>query len=78
MCSTEGFEVIHTDLTPWQERVYTERYDLEHALQRLNNFMASEEYQALPTKDRTLLVQQVVVMERYYQILGERICNFAM
>ena len=85
MFSTENIEEI--DFEPkfpwvepnWQEKLRLERTELEHALMRLNEFMARPDYKDVASeKQRELLTKQRSAMMELYEILGERICHMTM
>ena len=65
------------DLQPFQQRVVAEKKELDGRLDRLNDFLGSEQFKALPERERMLLTQQSHYMLWYSNALGERIKDFS-
>ena len=68
-------------LSEWQERVTKEKAQLDDRLERLKKFLS--EYSGkgkgrMELKDLSLLKMQEGVMERYSEILGQRIARFTI
>lgn len=54
------------------DRLFEEQEELNVKINKLNNFIGSNEYIALPIKQQELLVEQFNVMNEYKRILNER------
>lgn len=63
-------------MKPYQERVVTEKKELDLRRERLSLFIGGETYQTLDTTERLRLSEQLAVMTEYSIILGERISAF--
>ena len=66
-------------MQPHEERVVTEKQELDEKLAKLKSFCfspGSPVFKALPPEDRDLLEDQSTVMEQYSKILGRRIARF--
>lgn len=62
---------------PHQERVVTEKAELDEKREKLHAFIDSSPiYKALPEEDRLRLTRQASAMGTYSDILGERIAAF--
>jgi len=61
----------------WQERVITEKKELDEKLAKLDSFGRTEMFEALPADEQGRLNRQHSLMEEYSQVLGERIMNFS-
>jgi hypothetical protein len=59
-----------------EERVLIERRELGDMLDRLDAFILSEAFRALPDEDQSLLRRQADAMRVYENILDERIARF--
>lgn len=60
----------------FQQRVVDEKAELDGKLARLNAFMETAVYLALPWDERCRLSLQVAVMGAYSDVLGERVAAF--
>ncbi len=69
---------VESALPPHQQRVITEKAELDEKLSKLLAFFGSETYKAIPGQDQHLLQQQSVSMEHYSEILGMRIEGFGI
>ena len=63
-------------MQPHQQRVVDEYESLIAKTSALNKFLDTPPYTHLDDQEKTRLVQQLEVMERYAQILSERIGAF--
>ena len=54
------------------DRLFEEQEELNVKINKLNNFIGSNEYIVLPIKQQELLVEQFNVMNEYKRILNER------
>lgn len=63
--------------TSWQRRVIAEKMNLDDNLRRLTEYVRTPEFDALPSEDRMLLLNQALAMQLYSNILTERIRIFA-
>jgi uncharacterized protein len=59
-----------------EERVLTEKSELDEKLKKLETFMCGEIYAALPREERDLLSTQFHHMSAYSTILTKRIAGF--
>lgn len=68
-------ELISTDkiILPHQQRVIDEEKELNDKVSKLNNFIASELFKAVDSKEQDLLYQQFNAMSTYHNILKQRI-----
>ena len=60
----------------WQDRVITEKHELEARYHRLRDFTTTPEYYALDEADKTLLGRQCAAMALYLDLLNQRIRRF--
>ena len=63
-------------LQPHQQRVVTEKEDLDEKLDKLKKFILGSIFPTLPAEEKKRLNYQYDVMEKYSGILGERISAF--
>lgn len=64
-------------MNAWQKRVVKEKADLDNNIVKLKNFIeGSQDYPDLPSDEHQRLNEQLSVMERYSEILDERIKHF--
>lgn len=61
----------------YQENVVYEKLDLDYERNKLCIFLASDNGKALPHEERTRMRQQLGLMEKYSNVLGERISAFS-
>ena len=61
---------------PHQQRVVTERTELEEKLGKLRSFFNTSTYAGLDEAEQDRLNEQADIMDRYRAILGERIAAF--
>lgn len=68
-------ELISADkiILPHQQRVIDEEKELNDKVSKLNNFIASELFKAVDSKEQNLLYQQFNAMSTYHNILKQRI-----
>lgn len=59
-----------------QERVVTEKAELDGKIERLKTFTASEMFQTLHPEERGRMVRQLEIMQQYSSVLAERIAAF--
>ena len=64
-------------MQPHQERVVTEKNELDDKRQQLTAFIGGELYRTLDAVDQSRLNRQLEAMTLYANILGERIGAFA-
>ncbi len=63
-------------LLPYQQRVVDEKAELDTRREKLIAFIQSPEFDRISVKDRSLLTRQLMFMDDYSAVLGERICAF--
>lgn len=66
-------------MQPHEQRVVTEKQELDTKLEKLYNFVFSDNnsvFKTLHPKDRDLLEDQYTAMKRYSEILDKRIDRF--
>jgi hypothetical protein len=63
-------------MQPYQERVVTEKQDLDSKREALCTFMAGSLFASLPEDERMRLAKQDILMKDYSDVLGERIAAF--
>ena len=69
---------MENQLQPHQQRVVAEKTELDEKLSKLNAFMDGEQFRIICDSDECdRLVKQRHAMERYSNILGERISAFS-
>lgn len=61
----------------YQDRVKVEKDELDAKHAKLVEFLATEQFSALPLEDQNLLHEQNVAMAEYSDILGKRITRFS-
>ena len=57
----------------YQDRVRREKSELQILIDRLDPFIGSAIYNALPSRERVRIMDQLYHMRRYHQILTSRI-----
>jgi len=60
----------------FQERVITEKRELDEKLSRLSDFFRGDIFHGLPTAEQDRMSRQAVIMHSYSDILKERIDNW--
>ena len=60
----------------WQVRVIIECHELDHNIDRLNDFIKSDAFDELPEEQRELLLEQLGHMQEYHNVLLKRIGGF--
>jgi hypothetical protein len=60
-------------LEPWQQRVVTEKAELNEKIGNLAAFLASETFGELDEAERARLTRQLELMTQYRSVLTERI-----
>lgn len=63
-------------MAPHQERVVTEKQDLDDKISKLSPFLQSDVFRALSPSEQYRLSCQLYIMRCYSGILSERIANF--
>ena len=63
-------------LQPHQQRVIAEKEALDVKREKLIVFIQSPEFDGITVQERSLLTRQLLAMDDYSAILGERICAF--
>ena len=66
-----------TKMKPHQERVVTEKTELDDKRSKLTAFIGSDLYRSLDATEQSRLNRQLEAMTLYANILGERIAAFA-
>lgn len=64
-------------MQPHQERVVTEKTELDTKRQKLTAFIGGDTYRTLGSVEQSRLNRQLEAMTLYSNILGERIAAFA-
>lgn len=64
-------------LQPHQQRVVTEKEELDKKLSKLKSFFDTDIFKRLDSEERVCLHRQAVLMTDYSNVLGERIAAFA-
>lgn len=65
-------------MAPHQERLVTEKAELDEKLSKLTAFttMQNATFSGLPSAEKGRLIRQREIMEQYSAVLGERIAAF--
>jgi hypothetical protein len=63
-------------MLPHQERVVTEKKELDEKRVKLEEFIDGSVFPTLPQEERDRLMEQAVIMESYANVLGRRILAF--
>jgi hypothetical protein len=63
-------------MKPHQQRVVTEKQDLDEKLEKLNAFGRGDVFPTLPAEEQERLIRQSKIMDQYSVVLGERIAAF--
>jgi len=63
-------------MTEFQKRVVVEKEELDLKLERLKLFFNTEIFDKLKSDEKERLSRQLIAMNAYSDILGERISNF--
>jgi len=63
-------------MLPHQERVVTEKKELDEKRVKLGTFIDGKTFQTLPQEERDRLMEQAIIMESYSNVLGRRILAF--
>ena len=63
-------------LKPFQDRVVTEKQELDVKISALNAFLDGEGIRNISIDDINLLAAQLFIMKEYSSILGNRISRF--
>ena len=63
-------------MSPFQERVVTEKTELDDKLTRLRPFLQGDVFRGLPADEQDRLTRQERVMTEYSGILADRIAAF--
>ena len=66
------------ELQPHQERVITERDELNERMSKLKDFIGSKDFFTLDFIERSSLEQQLRIMGWYRDVLNQRIRRFAL
>jgi hypothetical protein len=64
-------------MKPHQERVVTEKTELDSKREKLASFIGGQTHRSLDTAEQSRLSRQLEAMTLYSNILGERIAAFA-
>jgi len=65
-------------LEPHQQRVVTEKEELDEKISKLSAFLETDMFSKLKHKDAELLSKQIIIMSKYSTILKERIDEFSI
>lgn len=60
----------------YQKRVVQEKTDLDERIEKLTDFISTQTYFDLKTRERNIMVLQLYYMRLYSSVLGERIAGF--
>ena len=63
-------------MQPHQERVVTEKDELDTKIEKLSSFISSDVYSTLTEAEQSRLGRQLGLMQQYSDVLGERIAAF--
>ncbi len=63
-------------MQPHQERVVTEKSELDEKREKLTAFIGGEIFQSLDNAEQARLARQAEIMTQYSGVLGERIAAF--
>ena len=64
------------NMTPHQQRVIDEQAELNEKLTKLYSFLETSLFNSLDENEKGRLKRQSVIMQSYFDILGERISAF--
>ncbi len=65
-------------MEPYQQRVATEKIDLDGKIERLQAFLKSKTFFNVSDAERNRLTRQLDLMKDYSKVLGERIEAFVL
>lgn len=66
-----------TKIPKWQKRVIAEKEELSKKVTSLGKFvLESEEFDKLTDSEKSILMDQLIVMEEYEDILNKRVRSF--
>lgn len=69
--------MMTTKIPEWQKRVIAEKEELSKKVTSLGKFvLESEEFDKLTYSEKSILMDQLIVMEEYEDILNRRLQNF--
>ena len=60
----------------YQQRVVTEKRELDERREKLDVFIRTELFQTLPVAEQHLMIRQLSIMCQYSKVLGDRIALF--
>lgn len=63
-------------MQPYQQRVLEEKSELDTKIKALENFSQAAAFANVPEAEQRRMLRQLVVMQDYSRILGERIAAF--
>lgn len=63
-------------MKPYQERVIAEKRELDERGDKLEQFILSDRFSALPAPEQERMKRQLEIMGEYSEVLGERIAAF--
>jgi hypothetical protein len=63
-------------MAPYQERVVTEKTELDEKLTNLGTFFDTDLFKNLDSEEQARMAEQWYAMKRYSDILGARIASF--
>lgn len=63
-------------MLPHQERVITEKKEIDERGDKLEQFILSEKFGTLPVAEQERMKRQLEIMGKYSEVLGERIAAF--
>ena len=60
----------------YQQRVLDEKKELDSKIDKLGEFIGSDEFTPVPTAEQVRMKQQRTIMKQYSDVLAARIQNF--
>jgi CBS-domain-containing membrane protein len=67
-----------SQIPEYQQRVITEKTDLDEKLSKLSSFIEREDFRSIVrTDEQERLIRQKVIMGLYSEVLAERVASFS-
>ena len=63
-------------MLPHQLRVIAEKKELDERGNKLDQFILSDQFNAIPAAEQERMKRQLEIMGKYSEVLGERIAGF--